>query len=366
MDLIILSAKLISIELRNQFGDIPSVMIPFEGKPLLKSQYEFFQIFYNNIYLILEENFSIVEDYLKVENMPKVKLVSLKDSKSLEDSLISIGKSFTFNQNPVSILFGDTFFTKIDVKNFNSNFIFVSNVEDSSRWTIIKDGLIYDKKILVNEPPFKAITGFFNFENSSKFFYELENYGFYGSIQKLLLSNKIEVIENTTWIDLGHEDNLLKTKKNSTRYFNEIKVDFNRGILTKFSTNTDKFRNEINWYRSLPKKVSYIAPRILGWNFSKSRSSLDMEYYGYDTLHEKYLYGNFSIQKWETIFEVLFFSISELHKYKKKISTKKLYKNAYEMYILKPLNRLKKTIEDQTFFKHLLSSPFVINKIIQF
>jgi hypothetical protein len=362
--LVILSAKLIPTELRYQYGNIPSVMLPYLGVPLLKIQYDKFNHLYTKILLVLEEGNIFVEDYIQKGFFPKLEIIYVNNSKSIDDSLLAISQDYFFDSTFVSVLFGDTLVLDLDLLGFlNSNFLVYSKVDESSRWTIIIDNNLIDKKYIEGYENFDALVGLFNFINPMEFYSFVKKYNFYQYLKKLLTDNKIKSILTNKWIDLGHEDNLFQAKKNSTRFFNELNIDYNKGILTKRSSNIDKFSKEISWYNNVPSNIKYLIPRIFDFSINDKEPFLKMEYYAYDTLHEKFLYGNFSYNKWKKVFNRLFQTLEEMHIYNQEYSQKLISDNLRLMYISKVEERLSNLISDNLYFKNLFSEPFYINEI---
>ena len=73
------------------------------------------------------------------------------------------------------------------------------------------------------------------------------------------------------------------------RAFHFIEVDEARGILKKTSQNRDELLREIDYYRSLPKELQYLFPRIIDASIESEFPSVEIEYYGYPTLHSFFM-----------------------------------------------------------------------------
>ena len=73
------------------------------------------------------------------------------------------------------------------------------------------------------------------------------------------------------------------------RSFNFLELDEQRGILTKRSLHREKLITEIQWYLKLPKQLHYLAPRIFTYSLYSDSPYIQMEFYGYRTLHEIFL-----------------------------------------------------------------------------
>lgn len=363
--LFILSAKLVSVDLRYRFGEIPSAMLPFDNNPILFTQYERFSEYYDKIYVIVGERQEIISDYVKNKNWDKLEVLVAKDYSSLQMTIMNTAQlEHIFYWKNVSILFGDTLVGLEDVcKCIDKNSILTSKVQDSSRWTIIKSKSIIDKKIVDFEPPYDAICGFFNFTNYSLLINYLKVNDFYNAISLLMKERyDISFIESQEWIDLGHEDNYLKVKKNKSRAFNHLQIDFQRGKLLKKSSNKEKLINEISWYLNIPNDVSYLSPRIFSYSLNKENPYVEMEYYSYDTLHEVYLFSNLTYIEWKHIYSTLFNRLSDLDNYMFNPGFEVINNSLHSMYFDKVVSRLSELRKSKEF-NFLLSGPFFINGI---
>lgn len=86
------------------------------------------------------------------------------------------------------------------------------------------------------------------------------------------------------------------------RAYNQFKIDSERGLITK-SSNNQRIRDEINYYKSLPKEVAYFFPRLIDSTVTEDESSMTLELYGYHNLGH-FLTGKESCN-WEKVFSQL-------------------------------------------------------------
>jgi hypothetical protein len=359
--LVILAAKLITNDLRYKFGDIPSIMLPYEKKPLLFSQYNRYKEFYDRIILILGEGNELVEDYIVRNNFEQMIVIKTQRHSTLKKTLLNIFPlDRKLNIDNLSLLFGDTLVGNCDVANsFGKNIVLTSLVNDSSRWTLLNKNKIIDKDIVDYEPPYEAIIGFFNFKDHSEFLSILKKEDFYNSIYYFSSLYETNYINAKEWIDLGHEDNFLKIKKNNTRSFNYLEIDTARGLVKKTSLDNDKLINEILWYAKLPKEISYLAPRIFEYSL-EIPSFILMEYYSHDTLHETYMFSNLSYNEWRKIYINLFSKLSDLEKYKISINKEESIILLEKMYINKVFERIE-IVKNNRNFDTLFLNNICIN-----
>ena len=109
------------------------------------------------------------------------------------------------------------------------------------------------------------------------------------------------------WLDCGNIDMLTSSRRRllATRSFNQVEVDELRGTITKRSTNPGKFSDEINYYRQLPNDVAIFFPRLVAFDLAPKNLSLTLEYYGYPTLSEMWVFESFDAAHWKSIFTTL-------------------------------------------------------------
>ena len=73
------------------------------------------------------------------------------------------------------------------------------------------------------------------------------------------------------------------------RSFHFIEVDEARGILKKTNQIGNDILREINYYQSLPHELQYLFPRIISTSSESELPSVEIEYYGYPTLHRFFM-----------------------------------------------------------------------------
>jgi len=122
----------------------------------------------------------------------------------------------------------------------------------------------------------------------------------------------------TKWLDCGHELNFYQAKSEliTSRNFNSIQIEEIAGIITKSSSETDKFVNEINYIHMLPRNVAVFYPRIINdIKVVSGRAKADMEYYGYPTLSEYLLFWQLEDYMWQRIFHAFDFVLNKHRQY---------------------------------------------------
>lgn len=117
----------------------------------------------------------------------------------------------------------------------------------------------------------------------------------------------VHAIRAGDWLDCGNPDRQASSHRSllQKRAFNELSVDPVLGTITKRSQHVSKFINEINYLRLLPPELSVLFPRLVDFSTDWDAPYVTMEYYGYPTLSEMFVFENVEPGAWEHIFEHL-------------------------------------------------------------
>lgn len=364
--ILILSAKKLNNSVSN-IKDLPSCLCPLGDRTILDCICERYKNNTNNkIKIIAYENYQMILDYIANKSYGDCVYV-LEKLGTLYDSIKCFFEKCCINaDDTLTIAFGDTIIENTD--EFN-NVVYYSKIKNySSRWTYFKhqNGKITDisdKKI--DNPGYDdAFVGYFKISNPVLFMEimnKTKNKDFYYVLAEYSKYQKFSFIEAINWIDVGHADNYVESQMSvKTRTFNHIEIDKHRGILKKTSTELDKFKGEIEWYLKLPKDISYIAPRIFDYSTDYNDMYVEMECYGYNTIHDLFLYGNLERSKWRKIFSNIHFIMLDMMKYKKKVTNTK--KILYNMYVKKTIDRLLILRNDRNFI-NFFDDVIIVNGV---
>ncbi len=376
MKVIVPSAKLIPPELQN-IGKIPAIIYPINQN----ISFDFFKLKYDSV--VSEIDIICFEGADKI----KEKLANYKLSTKLNfielDGLSDLGHSvycgLTEKDTDIVIHFADTIimdslpFDKKDFFCFSEEYI-------NEIWTFynLHEGKlteINDKKnptspSFANSSKIEFFVGVFKISNGGYFKQCLEKVfrnptknvdSFYSALMLYSEIYKFYSYKVKDWFDIGHVQLYFKTRmKVKSRSFNHIEIDENRGVLKKTSTDTEKFIGEIKWYLKLPVELEYVRPRIFDYSLHYSHPYVRMEYYSYHTLHELFLYGDLTAEKWEKIFNKIKFVLDDFSRYR--LKDENLKTALVEMYLEKTLTRLNK-LRAQPEFKNFFEYPICINEI---
>ena len=370
---LILSAGKIEKELENIFGNIPSGLIPLQGKPVI------FQI----INKLLKEGFKkisittgfkkdILEKIISEQYKDQIKLnfITTDYEKPPGNSILTAMEKI--QEQKLLVILGDTL-VENELPNLiqkNNDFVLISNdFKKPENWCVVtlKDktlDLIFDKaKDLEKNDKQYALVGVYYFED----LYSLKQISAnLNQQERIEISDLIKKYKDKKiisaelcdqWYDVGHVENYFTSKQMAlkARYFNTLRFDKSSEIVTKTSENVKKLNDEIEWYKQIPSDLSELTPKILDFNQSK-KPFLKIEYIKYPTLAELWLYGDFSAKLWMEIIENIFEVLTRFRKYSKFVSV-----DDYNlMYKTKTEERINELINSNEHFKCILDKDTVI------
>lgn len=98
------------------------------------------------------------------------------------------------------------------------------------------------------------------------------------------------------WHDVGHLDRYQMARKRvlEARAFNTLQFDDFLGTVTKRSRHWHKLQCEVRWALELPPTLAPLAPRVLDFVPDGPQTRVTMEYYGYPSAAELWLYSSLS------------------------------------------------------------------------
>lgn len=98
------------------------------------------------------------------------------------------------------------------------------------------------------------------------------------------------------WHDVGHLDRYQIARKRvlEARAFNTLQFDDFLGTVTKRSRHWRKLQAEVRWAQNLPGALQPLVPRVLDFVPDGPQTRVTMEYYGYPSAAELWLYSSLS------------------------------------------------------------------------
>lgn len=180
---------------------------------------------------------------------------------------------------------------------------------------------------------------------------------------------KIISVDSGTWLDCGSLSGLQRTRQQiitrAARSHHSMALDEHVGELAKRTTSRTAILQQYLWYAGLPNELAAIAPRILGFEHARLGSTpqpsvIRMEYYGYATLEEAWLYKGLSLDVWRAILDHLFEILDRFRQYPGDLAAVD-YHTVYEgktRVRLAQLQRLPNPARGVTW-KHLLDADYL-------
>lgn len=219
------------------------------------------------------------------------------------------------------VVLGDTHFQFADVSVLSSDkpILLTAPVLESYRWNLVETDesqsvTAFRDKVKGLQPPLNAVIGVYFFPDVAKPRNAIEklrpnslHIDFTAVLDEVRQRVGLTAVPAGTWQDVGHPDR----QANSTatllqkREFNELSVDPVLSTITKRSRMKAKFVDEINYLRLLPQELSVLFPRVLNYSIDWNDPFVTMEYYGYSTLAEVFVYENVDPGIWENVFRHL-------------------------------------------------------------
>lgn len=255
------------------------------------------------------------------------------------------------------VVLGDTHFQFADptVLACNEPAVLVQSVDESYRWcTAETDGASLITKLHDKESglpgPLQALIGVYYFPDlfalrtaSAAAVADAQARGKRTEMADILnrigSQQPIRAVPAGDWLDCGNPDRQASSHRTllQKRAFNELAIDSVIGTVTKRSRYVEKFLDEINYLRLLPPKLAVLFPRVVDYSTDYEDAWLTMEYYGYPTLAEVFVFENVDVGIWEQIFihlrDVL---LQGFMQYRRPLAPGVLH----DMYLTKTRNRL--------------------------
>ncbi len=223
------------------------------------------------------------------------------------------------------VVLGDTHFQFVDpsVLASDSPTVLVSPVEESYRWCIAETDSsrivrgLRDKEADL-KGPLDALIGVYCFpdarllkESSAAAVAAADAAGrpteMKAILDRVAAVTPLKAERAGDWLDCGNADRQAASHQAllQKRAFNELKIDPVLGTITKRSRNVEKFIDEINYLRLLPRELAVLFPRVVDYSVAWDSPHLTLEYYGYPSLSEAYVFENVDPGVWERIFSHL-------------------------------------------------------------
>ncbi len=220
------------------------------------------------------------------------------------------------------VVLGDTHFQFADptILLGNEPAVLVQGVEDSYRWCTVEtnaNGVVtalHDKEPGLGGP-LAALIGVYYFprledlreaarsadEESQRAARRTE---LADILRNVNATQPIHAVPAGDWLDCGNPDRQASSHRSllQKREFNDLSIDSVFGTVTKRSRYVEKFLDEINYLRLLPPQLAVLFPRVVDYSTDWQEPWLTLEYYGYPTLAQVFVFENVDPGIWEQVF----------------------------------------------------------------
>lgn len=344
---VILTAAKADVTICEVFGELPTGLIPVNGKPIIF--YILQQLISNgitNIYIGVDYKEEKLKEVVNLYFGSKVNInyVHTDKTKGPGNSLLTILKSVESEQIIVNL--GDTYIKDLDFNKLENKIVVSNDFINEERWaTVLTDNSgnikTFTEKSKAEHINIHALTGVYSFNDITVFDSFITNNDKLQITELLNFYQKktksLEIICTDQWLDFGHIDKYYISKKRliQSRGFNSLEYNDLLGTITKKSKNVDKFRAEIKWQLDLPKNIKVLAPRILDYSID-ANPFIEMEFYSYPTLAEIWLFSELNENVYFSIIDKLFKVIDLFKSNKKDVS----FDDYQDIYIQKTIKRI--------------------------
>jgi dTDP-glucose pyrophosphorylase len=366
---VILSAGRVDETLIPVVGEICSGLIPVGGKPsIFHILDKYIDLGFKSVCISVGFQKEKLEKLVRGIYGNKLNLffVPVDYTKKPGNSLLEVVEKLGLSN--VLVTLADTIydFSDVNIYEEDESFILLGRQEEkifSRYWSkaTVANGYVsavYEKDTDV-EGAF-PIAGVYFFKNISNYVNKLDrskNIELTDIIQCYIEDKfRIKAVITDKWIDVGHIFTYYNARRKllNRRFFNYFEYDNTLGMIKKFSKDKEKMRNEILWYLNLPERLKILTPRIISYDLDTPY--VQMEYYGYPTLAELYIYGDLPIEIWIMILEKIFEILKTLMEYKAKVDIE----DYIQIYYKKTIKRVSMAMEHSETLRRLFSYRYIV------
>ncbi|MCB9354243.1 MAG: hypothetical protein H6575_06720 [Lewinellaceae bacterium] len=362
-----------------------AAMVPINGKPIIGWILDnLIKQGLNDFVLLIPKNDKQIQNYLgqRYQRERKIDFVEVEDPwhpKGVANSILE-GLNKEDADADIFIVLGHTICES--EFSFDNDWVMYDYVNsEQSRWCYIETNDDNEVIKFVDKPkervlPDKALIGFYYISDASLLKSCLieaqgnaDMYSPFQLSQALIIYNKKKKIKavqapKNMWLDCGNVIGLNKSKRRllEVRSFNSITIDEDLGILQKQNENSADLNKEYMWYVGLPNELLALFPRVIKFSHGKSGNpcELYLEYYGYPTLAEAWVYDNLHIDIWFSVIDHILSIARKFRTYSSDLPIDS-YKS---MYWDKTVNRLKKLSKQNRVWNSLLTyNSLIVNGV---
>lgn len=286
---LITSAAYISPGLASEFGKLPPSMLPVQNRRLYEHQIALIPDGEKAVLSLPQSYKPTGFDGKRLASL-NVKVIFVPDGLSLGQSIVYVLNVVGDYSQPLSILHGDTLFSKIKR---GVDVCAVANAEDAYDWASVG---LHDNRVY---------SGYFSFSDQSLLIRKIteNDYKFIKGIEDYAKTKTLTHVEMPNWMDFSLVNSYYRSISRLTtqRVFNSMTVS--RYSVKKSSLDTRKMEAEANWLESLPKSMKHYAPEVWDKGFINGRAFYEIEYYFLSSLANLYVFGCNKEYVWQEIID---------------------------------------------------------------
>ncbi len=349
--------------------NLPDTMLPINGKPVIGYILEdlLARGITRTIIAISPED-QYTEQYVTKKFGSKIKINIIRDtgpSRGLGHT-ISQALDQVDSLDQVLIYLGDTVYR--GPLDFTEDFVVTSaEFENASQWCLIEDN--GKTQCYINKPKEYAGTGqalagiyFFTDNSALKATSTLidqthDRHELHHTLDAY--PKQFKLIPAEGWYDCGNIENYYRAKVDflKIRSFNSVTYNDLYGSITKSSHKKSKLENEINWYKNIPHELKIFTPRLIDYSINEETASYSLEYYGYQSLADYFIFNHFDDKVWQLIIDRLFEILALFTKY----TTELPFAFYDDIYRIKTLKRIETLTADPAWKERFESQTITIN-----
>ncbi|MFO1475059.1 MAG: NTP transferase domain-containing protein [Verrucomicrobiota bacterium] len=306
------------------FGQTSSAMVPVNGRPIIHWLLTYLRREgIHRVILGLRQTEARLPRFVQQAfgKIQQITCIPISEDRGPGYTLLKCLEQLEPGQ-PCLVVLGDTLFEfpAKPADRFASDFVLTSPVQDASRWCLAK--IAPSKRVLsladkpaANPDGWPALVGVYYFTDGEPARRELQSALDRGepslqlrhALQPYIAARKLQARPAGEWFDCGNLDFLTSSRRRllQARSFNAVQIDDLHGTITKRSTHTSKFLNEINYYRLVPRDLATFFPRLVDFSLEPKNLFLTLEYYGYPTLSEIWTFEELGGAYWKAVFQSL-------------------------------------------------------------
>ncbi len=291
-------------------------MVLVAGKPaIFWTIQELIRIGIRRISLVIHERDNDLEHFVSLiySNLADIQFVVPDQLAGVGYSVWSGLQAVQRNQESVLVVLGDTILSLPEGIPTQGDWIMVAPVEDQNRWCMAaleagKVTALFNKPT-TRVPADQACIGVYFFSEGLPITeWQVENFlsgkktiEMANLLEPLIERESLSGILSSNWMDVGNPDHIQDAQQKfiQSRSFNTLSLDSLRGSISKKSTYTLKFHDEINYYKLLPDPLKIYFPRVIEASNLPNDQRLTLEYYAYPTLADILLFDRQSPAFWK-------------------------------------------------------------------